>query len=379
MFKDTIDFIKELYNNRSPLGLHEPILSGNEVKYVNNAIHSTYVSSIGQYVEQFEKEFATYVKAPYAVVTSNGTSALHIALKLLNVGPNDEVLTQALTFVATANAISYCSAQPVFIDSDRQNLGMSLESLQRFLSEETSMVENICVNKRTGRVIKVCVPMHVFGHPVRIDEITELCARYNIEVLEDAAESLGSLYKNQHTGLFGKLGIFSFNGNKIVTTGGGGMIVTRDANLALRAKHLSTTAKVPHKWGFFHDEVGYNYRMPNLNAALGCAQLERIEEFVENKRETAKRYEEFFSKKGIQYVSEPEHSRSNYWLNSIILKDRRERDLFLEETNMSSVLTRPAWELMPDLPMYKKCQSVDLTNAHWISDRLVNLPSSVRW
>ena len=326
-----------------------------------------------------EKDFAAYVKAPYAVVTSNGTSALHVGLKLLNVGPNDEVLTQALTFVATANAISYCSAHPIFIDSDKQSLGMSVESLNAFLSEEAVMVENQCVNKRSGRVIKACVPMHVFGHPVRIDEIVAICTRYNIEVLEDAAESLGSLYKNQHTGLFGRIGIFSFNGNKIITTGGGGMIVTRDANLAVKAKHLTTTAKVPHKWGFFHDEVGYNYRMPNLNAAMGCAQLERIEEFVENKRETASRYADFFLKKGIQFISEPEHARSNYWLNSIILKDRRERDMFLEQTNMSSILTRPTWELMPELPMYKKCQIDDLSNARWISDRLVNIPSSVRW
>lgn len=378
MFNETIDFVKSLYPNKDFIGLHEPIFSGNEKKYVNDAIDSTFVSSVGAYVNQFEKKFADYVKAPYAVVTGNGTSAIHAALYLLDVKPNDEVITQALTFVATANAIKYCYAHPVFVDSDPKNLGMSVESLRSFLEENAVVENNQCVNKKTKRVIRACVPMHVFGHPVNIEQVVQLCDKYCIPVLEDAAESLGSLYKNKHTGLFGKIGVFSFNGNKIVTTGGGGMIVTNDAEIGKRAKHITTTAKVPHKWKFHHDELGFNYRMPNLNAALGCAQLERLEEFVLNKRKTAAAYKEFFAKKGIEFVAEPDQARSNYWLNAILLKNREERDLFLEETNAKGVMTRPVWDLMSELPMYSDCQTTDLKVAKSIADRLVNIPSSVR-
>lgn len=378
MFKDTIEFVKTLYPNKNFIGLHEPIFSGHEKKYVNDAIDSTFVSSVGQYVNEFEKKFAEYTKAPYSIVTGNGTSAIHAALHLLDVKPNDEVITQALTFVATANAISYCYAHPVFVDSDPKNLGLSVESLRSFLEENAVVENNQCINKKTKRVIKACVPMHVFGHPVKIDEIVALCDKYCIPVLEDAAESVGSLYKDKHTGLFGKVGVFSFNGNKIITSGGGGLIVTKDAALGKRAKHITTTAKVPHKWNFFHDEMGFNYRMPNLNAALICAQLERLESFVEDKRRTAAAYKEFFDGKGIQFLTEPEGARSNYWLNAIFLENRKERDLFLEETNANGVMTRPVWELMSDLPMYQHCQATDLKVARSISDRLANIPSSVR-
>lgn len=378
MFKEVVEFVKTLYPNKSFIGLHEPIFSGNEKKFVLDAIDSTFVSSVGMYVNDFEKKFAEYTKAPYAVVTGNGTSAIHAALHLLDVKPNDEVITQALTFVATANAISYCYAHPVFVDSDPQNLGMSVESLQSFLKENAIVENGRCLNKKTKRVIKACVPMHVFGHPVKIDEIVKLCDQYHIPVLEDAAESVGSLYQGTHTGLMGKVGVFSFNGNKIITAGGGGLIVTKDADLGKRAKHITTTAKVPHKWNFFHDEMGFNYRMPNLNAALICAQLERLESFVEDKRRTAMAYKEFFDRKGIQFLTEPAEARSNYWLNAVFLQNRQERDLFLEETNAQGVMTRPVWELMPDLPMYQNCQSTDLKVARSISDRLVNIPSSVR-
>lgn len=378
MFNEIIDFVKTLYPNKDFVGLHEPIFHGNEKKYVADAIDSTFVSSVGAYVNDFEKKFGDYVKAPIAVVTGNGTSAIHAALHLLDVQPNDEVITQALTFVATANAIKYCYAHPVFVDSDPHNLGMSVESLRSFLEENAVVQNNQCVNKKTKRIIKACVPMHVFGHPVKIDEIVQLCDQYGIPVLEDAAESVGSLYKGVHTGLFGKIGVFSFNGNKIITAGGGGLIVTNDVALGKRAKHITTTAKVPHKWNFYHDELGFNYRMPNLNAALICAQLEKLDSFIEDKRQTAVAYKEFFDRKGIRFLVEPEHSRSNYWLNAIFLENRKDRDLFLEETNSKGVMTRPVWTLMTELPLYKDCQSTELKTAQMIADRLVNIPSSVR-
>lgn len=379
MFNDHIEFIKSLYPGKSFISLHEPIFTGHEKQYVLDAIDSTFVSSVGAYVNKFEADFAKYVgESSYAVVTGNGTSAIHAALYLLGVGNGDEVITQALTFVATANAISYCHAKPIFVDSDLENLGMSVESLREFLEKNAHVVDGVCINKSTGKAIKACVPMHVFGHAVKIDEIVRLCDQYQIPVLEDAAESVGSLYKGRHTGLYGKLGVFSFNGNKIITAGGGGLIVTQDAALAKRAKHITTTSKIPHKWDFVHDEVGFNYRMPNLNAALICAQLERLPDFIENKRQTARVYQEYFQTKGIRFFLEPTGSRSNYWLNAIFLENRKERDLFLEQTNANGVMTRPVWELMSNLPMYKDCQVTDLQNAKWIADRLVNIPSSVR-
>lgn len=378
MYNDVIKFVRDLYGQEGVIPLHAPIFSGNEKKYVNEAIDSTYVSSVGAFVDQFEKKFQEYTGAKKAVVTGNGTSALHAALSLLGVSHGDEVLTQALTFVATVNAVSYCGAHSVFIDSELSTLGMSPDSLETFLVKNAEVRGETCFNKVTGRRIMSCVPMHVFGHPVRIKEIVEICDRYKIPVIEDAAESLGSFLDGVHTGLYGKIGIFSFNGNKIITSGGGGMIVTQEEALGKRAKHITTTAKVPHQWEFYHDEVGFNYRMPNLNAALAVGQLERLPEFVENKRETARRYSDFFASKGIQFVMEPKGAKSNYWLNAIVLENKFERDTFLQETNKAGVMTRPIWVLMKDLPMYKDCQSTDLTVARNLCDRVVNIPSSVR-
>lgn len=378
MFSEHIEFIRSLYPNRDFIALHEPVFAGHEKKYVTEAIDSTFVSSVGEFVNKFEKDFSSYIGAPYGIVTSNGTSAIHAALHLLGVQPGDEVITQALTFVATANAISYCYATPVFVDSDIKTLGMSASSLKNFFETHTEVIDSQCINKKTGRRISACVPMHVFGHPVAIEEIVAICDKFQVPVLEDAAESVGSLYKGVHTGLFGKIGVFSFNGNKIITAGGGGLIATRDPILAKRAKHITTTSKVPHAWQFFHDEIGFNYRMPNLNAALISAQLEKLPDFVENKRQTANQYRDYFQARGVHFFTEPEGARSNYWLNAIFLENRTERDLFLQETNAKGVMTRPVWELMTDLPMFKNCQSTELTHARWISERLVNIPSSVR-
>jgi len=379
MFEDIVIFIKELYGNKDFIALHEPRFVGNERKYVLDAIDSTFVSSVGAYVNEFEKQFAHYVGAKCAIVTGSGTSALHAALHLLGVCENDEVLTQALTFVATANAISYCKAHPIFIDSDPKTLGLCPTSLEDFLSRNAQVRDNVCYNRVTGRKIKVCVPMHVFGHPVQIEEIIRICNSYRIDVLEDAAESLGSLWHGQHTGLFGKLGVSSFNGNKVITSGGGGMIMTQDEALGKKAKHLTTTAKIQHAWEIAHDELGFNYRMPNLNAALVLGQLEQVESFVADKRATAQIYQTYFGSKGIESFIEPKGARSNYWLNCIFLKNRNERDQFLEVTNKNGVMTRPIWTLMPDLMMYKDCQRTELAVARDLSDRIVNLPSSVRF
>ncbi|MCX7698788.1 MAG: LegC family aminotransferase, partial [Candidatus Goldbacteria bacterium] len=333
-FIDIINFIKKLYKNSEKIPLHEPCFIGNEKKYLCDCIDSTFVSYIGKYVTLFEEAIKKFTGTKYAVAVSSGTVALHIALIVAGVKPGDEILTQPLTFVATANAISHAGAVPFFIDCERSTLGMSPEKLRDFLKKEVELRrDGYSYNIRTGARIFACVPVHVFGHPVRIDDILKLCEPYNIIVIEDAAESLGSYYKEKHTGTFGKVGILSFNGNKIVTTGGGGMIITDDENVAYKARHLTTTAKVPHKWEFIHDEIGYNYRMPNVNAAIGVAQMEKITEFLENKRETAKKYEEFCKEHEILFVSEPEGARSNYWLNAIILKDREERDAFLEYSN----------------------------------------------
>lgn len=378
MFEQIVAFIRGLYGNPEFVPLHEPRFIGNEKKYVIYCIDSTFVSSVGEYVNRFESIVADYVGAKYAVATVNGTSALHAAFILAGVKQGDEVLTQALTFIATPNAITYTGAKPVFIDSDRDTLGMSPESLEEFLQASTFQKDDGCYNKISGCKISACVPMHVFGHPVKIDLIKDICDRYRIVLIEDAAESLGSFYKGRHTGTFGALGVLSFNGNKIITTGGGGMIVTDDEALAKRAKHITTTARLTHKWAFVHDEVGYNYRMPNINAALGCAQMEELKGFIESKRELAEIYREFFDKLGIKFLTEPEGAKSNYWLNTIILKDMAERDAFLEYSNSKGIMTRPVWTLMNKLEMYKDCQSTSLENSIWIEERAVNIPSSAR-
>ena len=377
-FSEIIHFIKGLYPNENPVPLHAPRFTGNEKKYVVDAIDSTFVSSVGKYVDRFEEMICEITGSKYAVATVNGTCALHIALKLGGVQPGNEVITQPLSFVATANAIAHCEAKPIFLDVERETLGLDPTALKSFLQAHTRIRENACYNKTTGNRITGCVPMHTFGHPCRIDEIGEICDQYHIVLLEDAAESLGSTYKYQHTGTIGLFGIYSFNGNKTVTCGGGGAIVTNDEALAKKAKHITTTAKVPHPYKYVHDMIGYNYRLPNLNAALACAQLEQLSAFVENKRKLAWGYQEFFGNLDIPFIKEPNHAMSNYWLNGIILPDRKSRNEFLKATNNGNVTTRAVWKLLNKLDMYKACQTDALTNAKWLEERVVNIPSSVR-
>jgi perosamine synthetase len=376
--QDIIDFVRNLYQTADFIPLHEPKFIGNEKAYVIDCIDSTFVSSVGKYVDRFEQMMADYTGAKYAVATVNGTAALHIALKLAGAGQGDEVITQSLSFVATCNAISYCGAKPVFVDVDRDTLGMSPSSLLNFLSANTTQTSAGCINKTTGRRISAVVPMHTFGLPCRIGEIAKICEEFSIPLIEDTAESLGSYYQGKHTGRFGKLAAFSFNGNKTITTGGGGMIITDDEALAKRAKHITTTAKQPHPYEFVHDEIGYNYRLPNINAALGCAQMESLPRLLESKRAIALAYAEFFSASNIHFVAEPAHSNSNYWLNALILEDMPAREKFLKELNAAGVMSRPIWRLMNELPMFHECQSSDLTNAKWLEERVVNIPSSAR-
>lgn len=378
MFKETIEFIQEEFNTKKFLPLHEPVFIGNEKKYLIECIDSTFVSSVGEFVNRFEQSVADYTGAKYAIAVVNGTAALHMALKLVGADEDCEVITQPLTFIATCNAIDYCNARPVFVDVDKDTMGLSPASLRDFLEEETYQKNGICFNKTTNKKIVAVVPMHTFGMPCRVDEISLICDEYNIALVEDAAESLGSFYNNQHTGTFGKISVFSFNGNKTITTGGGGMIITDDEKLANRAKHLTTTAKINHTYEYVHDAIGYNYRLPNLNAALGCAQMEILDTVLKSKRELARRYIDYFSKSDIDFVVEKEGSKSNYWLSTIILKDRELRDAFLQETNDMGVMTRPVWCLMNRLSMFKDCQCGDLSNAFWLEDRVVNIPSSVR-
>jgi len=382
--KEFINFVRKTYNQPTEFTpLHEPRFRGNEKKYLIDCIDSTFVSSVGKYVGQFEKMVAEYTGSKYAIATVNGTAALHIALLLSKVKRNDEVITQPLTFIATANAISYTGAKPVFIDVDKDTMGLSPDKLKKFLDNKTEKVlnpENNKIqtkNKLTGKFIKACIPMHTFGHPARIDKIKEICDEYNIVLIEDAAESLGSYYKGKHTGTFGEFGTLSFNGNKTITTGGGGMILTDNEDLAKKAKHITTTAKVPHKWEYIHNMIGYNYRLTNLAAALGVAQMEQLPDFIESKRILAVAYSEFFSNSDIEFVKEKENSKANYWLNAVILKDKNQRDTFLEETNTNGIMTRPIWELMNRLEMFKDCQVEDLTNSEWLVDKVVNIPSSI--
>jgi len=377
MFEDVVQFIQNIHKTTGFIPLHEPRFVGNEKKYLNECIDSTFVSSVGKFVDEFEKKIANYTGAKYAIATSNGTSALHISLLLANVEQNDEVITQPLTFIATCNAISYCGARPVFIDVDKDTMGLSSSALKDFLENNTSVKNQQCINNKTGKAIKACIPMHTFGHPCRIDEIKNICDKYHIFLIEDAAESVGSIYKGMHTGTFGGVGVMSFNGNKIITAGGGGCIITNNKLLAKKAKHLTTTAKVPHKWNFNHDMVGYNYRMPNLNAALLVAQLENLDNFIHSKRKLAGMYEEFFNSVDCAFVKEPIEGVSNYWLNSILLKNKQQRNEFLDETNSNSVMTRPIWTLMNKLPMFEHAQCGDLTNSEWLEERVVNIPSSV--
>jgi len=360
--------------------LHEPRFNGNEWTYLKDCLDSTFVSSVGQYVDRFEKELAGYTNAAHAVAVVNGTSALHMALQIVGVKSNDEVLIPSLTFVATANAVRYCGAIPHFVDSDFGTLGIDPVALRDHLKTTTDFINNQCINKQTGRVIRAIVPMHTFGHPVNINEILAVARDFHLVVIEDAAESLGSTVSGKHTGTFGELGIISFNGNKTITTGGGGAIITNNTELAKLAKHLTTTAKLPHRWEYTHDEVGYNYRMPNINAALGCAQLEQLPDFIDAKRHLFVKYQSAFADLPyVRLVSEPVDCHSNYWLQTLILDETiaEERNDILAATNEAGLMTRPIWNLLHNLKPFKGCPRMDLSVAISLEKRLLNLPSSV--
>ncbi|MDU9410467.1 LegC family aminotransferase [Pseudomonas sp. zfem001] len=377
MFDALVRFVREQYRTEDFIPLHAPAFKGQESGYVQEAIESTFVSSVGAFVDRFEKDAAAYTGAARAVATVNGTAALHAALLLAGVQRDELVITQALTFVATCNAIAYCGAQPVFVDVDQYTLGMSPTALDGWLQAHARLdADGNCRSKDSDRRIAACLPMHTFGHPADLDGLVRVCEQWNLPLVEDAAESLGSLYRGKHTGSFGLLGTLSFNGNKIITTGGGGMILTNEA-LGARAKHLTTTAKRPHPFEYVHDEVGFNYRLPNLNAALGCAQLEQLEHFIASKRELASRYAAHLEGSELIFVQEPEHCRSNYWLNAVICPSRERRDLLLQASNAANVMTRPIWQLMCDLPAYAHCSHDGLQQSRWLADRIVNLPSSV--
>ncbi|KEZ93110.1 LegC family aminotransferase [Nonlabens ulvanivorans] len=377
-FNNVIEKIRELFHEpKEFIPLHIPHFSGNEKKYVSECIDSTFVSSVGQFVNDFEKSIAEFTGAKRCVVCVNGTNAIHLAMIASGVKENEEVITQPLTFIATVNAISYAHAVPVFVDVDKDTMGMSPKSLRVFLEQNTEIKDGVCINKLSGRKISACLPMHTFGHAARIEEIKEICDEYNITLIEDAAEAMGSSYKGKHLGTFGLLGTFSFNGNKTITTGGGGAIITDDENLADKLKHLSTQAKIPHKWRYEHDQVGYNYRMPNINAALGLAQMEKLEYILKRKRQLALEYNNFFTSLDIDVFEERESENCNYWLNAVILKNQEQQQLFLTELNEAGVMCRPIWELMTNMVMFKNCQKTNLDNATWLSHRVVNIPSSV--
>jgi len=377
MFDSIVSHIREVYKTEDFIPLHVPTLNGNEKKYLNECIDSTFVSSVGKFVDLFEERIEEYTGAKKAIVCVNGTNALHMCLKLVGVESNDEVITQPLTFIATANAISYANAIPLFIDVDKDTMGLSPKALKIYLEANTYIKKKECFNRVTGRRIKACMPMHTFGHACRIEEIANICAEYHIALVEDAAEAMGAKSNGTHLGLFGKISAISFNGNKVMTTGGGGVIITNDEELGARAKHITTQAKIPHPWEYEHDEIGYNYRMPNINAALGVAQLEQIEVFINSKRKIADQYYSFFKRNNINFFKERNDIISNYWLNAIIFKDREERDAFLKYSNENKVMTRPIWQLMSKLEMFKDCPKGELPNAEWLEDRVVNIPSSV--
>ena len=357
--------------------LHAPLFAGNERAYIADTLDSTFVSSVGAYVDKSEVMMTTITHTSKAVAVVNGTAGLQVAMQLAGVGKGEEVITQALTFVATVNAIVHSGAAPIFLDVDKETMGLSPEAVSNFLQEFGEKRDAKVFNKKTGKRIAACVPMHTFGFPVNLDELIAICEEWNIPIVEDAAESLGSYYKGKHTGAFGRLGVFSFNGNKIVTCGGGGMIVTQKEDLGKLGKHLTTTAKVPHPYEFVHDHVGYNFRMPNLNAALLCGQLEQLPEFLNKKRELAAAYALFFKGEGVKFREELAHTRVNYWLMCLELEDKTERDAFLIETNKNGVMTRPIWQLMHRLPMYKDCFRDAQINAEYLESRIVNIPSSV--
>lgn len=375
--RDTITFIKNTYNSNEFIPLHEPRFIGNEKKYLMDTIDTTFVSSVGAYVDTFEDMMQTITHTQKAVAVVNGTAGIQVALRLVGVRANEEVITQALTFVATANAIVYNGAIPVFLDVDIDTMGLSPQAVSEFLEELGELREDGCYNKKTGNRIAACLPMHTFGFPIKIDDLIVVCKKWNIPVVEDAAESLGSEFKGKPTGSFGDVGVFSFNGNKIVTCGGGGAIVSNNTILGEKAKYLTTTAKKPHAFEYYHDELGYNFRMPNLNAALACAQLENLDFFLIKKRKLANGYADFFKNQNIKFRTEMPNTKANYWLMCVELESKTERDLFLKETNSAKVMTRPIWQLMYKLPMYENCYKDAQVNAEFLEDRIVNLPSSV--
>jgi perosamine synthetase len=373
-----VQIIKDQFATDKFIPLHEPYFGGNEKKYLEECIDSTFVSSVGPFVDLFEQRISDLTKTKKGVAVVNGTAGLQVALRLVGVQANDEVLTQALTFIATANAINYNQAKPIFIDVDRDTMGLSPSALKAFLEEFGELREGSTFNKKTRRRIGACVVMHTFGFPARIEELVAICDAWNIPLVEDAAESLGSTYNGKALGGFGNVGVLSFNGNKIVTSGGGGAIVSNDLELASRAKYLTTTAKVPHPYEYVHDEVGYNFRMPNINAALICAQLEQLDFFLKNKRELAFDYKNRFDQLGVNFRWELPNTMPNYWLMCVELENLNERNLFLKESNNSNVMTRPIWQLMNKLPMYQECQNDGLENSLYLEERIVNIPSSVR-
>jgi aminotransferase in exopolysaccharide biosynthesis len=377
-YSDVIGFIKNQFENKALIPLHEPRFLGNEKKYVADTIDSTFVSSVGAYVDKFEVMMSSISGTNKSIAVVNGTSALQVALRLAGVNAGDEVITQALTFIATVNAIIYNGAAPIFIDVDIDTMGLSPNAVEAFLEEFGEMREGICYNKKTNKKIAACMPMHTFGFPVHLDELLKVCNIWNIPLVEDAAEAIGSEYHSKPIGSFGKLGVFSFNGNKIVTSGGGGAIVTNDVELGIKAKHLTTTAKVPHPYEYVHDEIGYNFRMPNLNAALACAQLEQLPSFIDSKRTLAQEYNSFFRSKGINFRTELPQTKANYWLMCVELENKFEREVFLKETNENGVMTRPIWQLIFKSPLYSGFQKDAQINAMYLEDRIVNIPSSVR-
>ena len=379
-----LDSIVKMIKSALPQGksipLHEPYFGGNEWLYVKECLDTGWVSSVGKYVDLFEEKLAEFTGVKRAVAVANGTEALHICLKLVGVEQNDEVLIPALTFIATANAVVYCGGVPHFIDSESKTLGIDADKLRDYLKNIADIRNNECYNKITNRRIKAVVPMHTFGHPVDLDKLVAVCEEFYLDLVEDNAESLGSYYKGRHTGNWGKISAVSVNGTKVITTGGGGAILTNDMELGKLAKHITTQAKLPHKWEFRHDMIGYNYRMPNINAALGCAQLEQLPDFLAKKRQLAKRYQKLFSNiKGVDFVMEPEFSQSNYWLNAILLapEHKEKRDELLALTHEQGILSRPVWDLLYTLPMFTDCPRMNCSSAESIAGRLINLPSSV--
>lgn len=371
-----IEFVRDVYKTDEFIPLHAPVFDGNEKKYVLDTLESTFVSSVGKYVDDFERKMEAYTGTARAVATVNGTAALSAALYLAGVKRGDLVVTQALTFVATCNALYHLGAEPVFTDVSSVSLGLCPKALDAWLSENTELTDKGCVHHKTRQVVRAVVPMHTFGHPVELDELIVVCKKWQLTLVEDAAESLGSFYKGKHTGTLGEYGALSFNGNKIITTGGGGMVLCRTTETGVRAKHVTTTAKVPHPYEFYHDEPGFNYRMPNLNAALGCGQMECLETFLRQKRVLAQGYESFFAGSEFAFVKEPEYAQSNYWLNAVICENLDSRDAILARMNEAKVMVRPIWKLMHRLPMFENAMRDDLKNSEQIEARLINLPSS---